>query len=87
MERGKEYHAFNYEEDHLDAKSKGRNKGVDMVRRTPRIQQISYDTLWFGFTKLTSTGGLYPEVQQKLINRGVIEKTGPIRRRSIWKYY
>ena len=81
IERGKHWEDYNYQEENLEVRSKGRQRGTYITLK-PRIQELKYDVIHFGFTKLTSPGGLSPEVQRQLRNANLIEARVVKRKRA-----
>ena len=81
MERGKHLHKYNYEEDNKEVRLPARQRGTNSIRLQPHItDDLEYKLVYFGFTKLKTTGGLFPEVQSKLGNMKICN-TGPVKRK------
>ena len=53
IERGKHWEDDNYQEENLEVRSKGRQRGATITLKL-RIQELKYDVIHSGFTRLTS---------------------------------
>jgi hypothetical protein len=81
MERGKHFHKYNYVEDNKEVWLPARQRGTNRIRLQPHItDDLEYKLVYFGFTKLTTTGGLFPEVQRKPGNTKICN-AGPVKRK------
>lgn len=58
-----------WEPDNTHTKIKNRLKGQPQYKVQPRLDNISYNTVYFGFSKIKSTGALTPNVLNKLRNQ------------------
>ena len=81
-EHGKYWEDYNYTEENDQVRLQGRNRGVGRFRNQPRLQTLDYECIHFGFTKLTKSGGFFPEIKRQLRSYGVID-AAPIKRK--WK--
>ena len=76
--RTSKYENMFYQEEMDNKKISGRQHGRPMYRVIPRVDDIEWATIHFGFSKLKTSGGLPPEVLRQLKIIGII--TGKIKR-------
>jgi hypothetical protein len=76
--RTSKYEDMYYQEEMDRQKLKRRQQGRLTHRLIPRIDEIEYDTIHFGFTKLKESGGMHSTVLRQLRLLGII--TGKIKR-------
>jgi hypothetical protein len=71
-ERTTKYHQHTFEEENEQIHSRNRQNGAARIRLQPRIQDIEYEVVHFGFNKLSKTNCLSPEVLRQLRQLGLI---------------
>jgi hypothetical protein len=78
-ERGNVYHQYCFQEENVEVAVRNQQRGARRVRLNPRTQNIDYDVVFFGFSKLCDTGALPAEVLRLLRSIGLVN--GTVRRR------
>jgi hypothetical protein len=76
--RTSKYESMFYQEEMDNKKISGRQQGRRMYRVIPRVDDIEWATVHFGFSKLKNSGGLPAEVLRQLKLLGII--SGKIKR-------
>lgn len=68
-----QFHEMFYELELEQIAQKGKQKGPTRYRLEPIVQDVKYESCYFGFSKLRDdTGGLYPEVQRAIRSNTLI---------------